>query len=111
MIRCFDSDDIQNVNPTVDPIRDLEIIETEMMLADFFTKALQGKLYNLYRDVLMGYKPISVLLDAMSIKERFESENTDENNVSEIASRAKENVLKESVGIKKSYKEALLSVE
>jgi len=34
MIRCFDSDDIQNVNPSVDPIRDLEIIETEMMLAD-----------------------------------------------------------------------------
>ena len=34
MIRCFDSDDIQNVNPTVDPIRDLEIIETEMMLAE-----------------------------------------------------------------------------
>ena len=34
MIRCFDSDDIQNVNSTVDPIRDLEIIETEMMLAD-----------------------------------------------------------------------------
>ena len=32
--RCFDSDDIQNVNPDVDPIRDLEIIETEMMLAD-----------------------------------------------------------------------------
>ena len=34
MIRCFDSDDIQNVNPTVDPVRDLEIIDTEMMLAD-----------------------------------------------------------------------------
>ena len=34
MIRCFDSEDIQNVNPNVDPIRDLEIIETEMMLAD-----------------------------------------------------------------------------
>jgi GTP-binding protein YchF len=34
MIRCFDSNDIQNVNPTVDPVRDLEIIETEMMLAD-----------------------------------------------------------------------------
>ena len=34
MIRCFDSDDIQNVNSSVDPIRDLEIIETEMMLAD-----------------------------------------------------------------------------
>ncbi|MDC3030556.1 redox-regulated ATPase YchF [Candidatus Pelagibacter sp.] len=34
MIRCFDSSDIQNVNPDVDPVRDLEIIETEMMLAD-----------------------------------------------------------------------------
>ncbi len=34
MIRCFDSEDIQNVNPYVDPIRDLEIIETEMKLAD-----------------------------------------------------------------------------
>lgn len=34
MIRCFDSDNIQNVNPNVEPIRDLEIIETEMKLAD-----------------------------------------------------------------------------
>ena len=31
MIRCFDSSDIQNVNQNVDPLRDLEIIETEMM--------------------------------------------------------------------------------
>ena len=34
MIRCFDSESIQNVNPDVDPIRDLEIVETEMLLAD-----------------------------------------------------------------------------
>ncbi len=34
LIRCFDSDDIQNVNPNVDPMRDIEIIETEMMLSD-----------------------------------------------------------------------------
>ena len=34
MIRCFDSNDIQNVNPSVDPVRDIETIETEMMLAD-----------------------------------------------------------------------------
>ena len=34
MIRCFDSDDIQNVNPNIDPVRDIEIIETEMLLAD-----------------------------------------------------------------------------
>ncbi len=34
MIRCFDCNNIQNVNPNVDPVRDLEIIETEMKLAD-----------------------------------------------------------------------------
>ena len=34
IIRCFDSNKIQNVNTNVDPIRDLEIIETEMKLAD-----------------------------------------------------------------------------
>ena len=34
MIRCFDSNDIQNVNANVDPVRDLEIIQTEMKLAD-----------------------------------------------------------------------------
>ncbi|MDP7541010.1 MAG: redox-regulated ATPase YchF [Candidatus Pelagibacter bacterium] len=37
MIRCFESGDIQNVNPNVDPVRDLEIIETEMKLADLET--------------------------------------------------------------------------
>ena len=34
MIRCFDSESVQNVNKNVDPVRDLEIIETEMLLAD-----------------------------------------------------------------------------
>ncbi len=34
MVRCFDSDDIQNVNPNIDPVRDIEIIETEMRLSD-----------------------------------------------------------------------------
>ena len=34
MIRCFDSHNIQNVNLNIDPIRDLEIIETEMKLSD-----------------------------------------------------------------------------
>jgi len=34
MIRCFDSNDIQNVNLDINPVRDLEIIQTEMKLAD-----------------------------------------------------------------------------
>jgi len=34
LTRCFDSESIQNVNKNVDPIRDLEIIETEILLSD-----------------------------------------------------------------------------
>tara|TARA_Y100000590_G_scaffold142470_1_gene163507 strand:- start:909 stop:1982 length:1074 start_codon:yes stop_codon:yes gene_type:complete len=34
LTRCFDSEKIQNINKNVDPIRDLEIIETEILLSD-----------------------------------------------------------------------------
>ena len=34
---------------------------TEAMLADFFTKPLQGGLFHRFRDVIMGWKPISSL--------------------------------------------------
>ena len=74
MIRCFDSDDIQNVNSTVDPIRDLEIIETEMMLADLesIQKRLeknnkknideeQLKILELALDCINNNKDISIL--------------------------------------------------
>lgn len=34
VLRCFEDDDITHVEGGVDPIRDAEIIETELMLAD-----------------------------------------------------------------------------
>lgn len=37
VIRCFDDDNIVHVNATIDPVRDLEIIETELLLADSST--------------------------------------------------------------------------
>ena len=40
--RCFDSEKIQNVNKDVDPIRDIEIIETEILLSDL--ESLQKRL-------------------------------------------------------------------
>ena len=39
----------------------VEYCPTLQMLADFFTKPLQGALYNKFRDVIMGYKHISTL--------------------------------------------------
>jgi len=81
MIRCFDSDDIQNVNPTVDPVRDLEIIETEMMLADLesIQKRLeksnkknvdeeQVKILEIALDCINNYKDIQILSDQFEKK-------------------------------------------
>ena len=42
LTRCFDSEKIQNVNKNVDPVRDLEIIETEILLSDL--ESLQKRL-------------------------------------------------------------------
>jgi GTP-binding protein YchF len=57
LLRCFDSNDIQNVNKTVDPNRDLEIIETELMLSDLesLEKRLDKKKINLKMKILMNF--------------------------------------------------------
>ena len=34
LTRCFESEKIQNVHESVDPVRDIDIVETEMLLAD-----------------------------------------------------------------------------
>lgn len=39
----------------------VEYCPTRIMLADFFTKPLQGSIFKLFRDVIMGYQPISIL--------------------------------------------------
>jgi len=86
MIRCFDSDDIQNVNLDVDPIRDLEIIETEMMLADLesIQKRLeknnkknvdkdQLEILNIALDCINNNKDISSLISKFDTKQLNQS--------------------------------------
>ena len=34
VVRCFEDEDIHHVSGTVDPVRDIEVINTELMLAD-----------------------------------------------------------------------------
>ena len=91
MIRCFESDDIQNVNPTIDPIRDLEIIETEMMLADLESvqKRLeksnkknvdedQLKILEIAQDCIDNDKDISIL------KEQFDKKTLNQSGLLSI---------------------------
>jgi len=47
---------------------------TESMLADFFTKPLQGTLFRTFRAVIMGHEDISVLFKYRRIKERVEKD-------------------------------------
>ena len=39
VVRCFDDPDVHHVSGTVDPVRDIEIINTELVLADIDTVA------------------------------------------------------------------------
>jgi len=82
MIRCFDSNDIQNVNPNVDPVRDLEIIETEMKLADLDSiekrldkknrKNVEEKLFKILekaRELINNDKDLQILKDKYEKKD------------------------------------------
>ena len=48
---------------------------SEQMLADFFKNPLNGRLFHTFRDVIMGYRPITDLYEVkdISVKERVEN--------------------------------------
>ena len=48
----------------------VEYCPTDIMLADYLTKPLQGRKFHLFRAVIMGYKPLSVLSSSPDPKER-----------------------------------------
>jgi GTP-binding protein YchF len=61
VLRCFEDDDITHVEGSIDPIRDLETIETELMLADL--ESLEKRAANLEKRVKSGDKEIKLTLD------------------------------------------------
>ena len=54
VVRCFEDDDVIHVSGTVDPVRDIEIINTELMLADLET--VRKKRERVARDAKRGDK-------------------------------------------------------
>jgi GTP-binding protein YchF len=54
VVRCFESSDIHHVSGTVDPIRDIEVINTELVLADL--ASLQKRQDRLQKEVRAGSK-------------------------------------------------------
>ncbi len=54
VVRCFEDPDIHHVSGTIDPIRDIEVINTELILADLATLQKRGE--RLQKSVRTGDK-------------------------------------------------------
>ena len=79
LVRCFDSEKIQHVNKNIDPISDLEIIKTEILLADInqIEKKLQKNLKKKLTD--MQIKLLESALNKLNKNETLEENFNDEN--------------------------------
>src|SRR5258707_3403480 len=65
VVRCFDDADVHHVSGTVDPVRDIEVINTELMLADL--EVVQKRRERLAKDAKRGDKS-AVAEDAVLAK-------------------------------------------
>jgi GTP-binding protein YchF len=63
--RCFVNDDITHVEGRIDPISDLDIIETELMLADL--ESLEKRVVNLEKRAKVGDKEAGATLALMNL--------------------------------------------
>lgn len=68
VVRCFENDDIVHVNGRIDPLADIDTIETELMLADL--ESLEKQIKNLEKKAHgLDKNAIKLLEDANKIKE------------------------------------------
>jgi hypothetical protein len=54
VVRCFEDEDVHHVSGTVDPVRDIEVVNTELILADL--ESVKKRRERLQKDVKRGDK-------------------------------------------------------
>ncbi|MGH1600243.1 redox-regulated ATPase YchF [Campylobacter majalis] len=64
IVRCFDDENITHVEGSVDPVRDIEIIQTELILADI--EQLNKKIERLAREVKANVKDAKETLELVN---------------------------------------------
>ena len=65
VLRCFDDTDVVHVEGSVDPIRDAETVETELMLADL--ESLEKRIVGVQKKAQSGDKESKQLLTVMQL--------------------------------------------
>jgi ribosome-binding ATPase len=65
VVRCFDDEDIHHVSGSVDPVRDIEVINTELMLADL--ESVKKQRERVAKDIKKGEKTAAAQ-DAVLVK-------------------------------------------
>jgi GTP-binding protein YchF len=71
VVRCFDDENITHVDGSIDPVRDKEIIDTELQIKDL--EAIDGKISKVQKLASSGNKEAKAVLDvATKIKEVLE---------------------------------------
>src|SRR6187401_3850250 len=65
VVRCFEDEDVHHVSGTVDPVRDIDVINTELALSDLET--VQKRRDRLSKEIKRGDKP-SAAEDAVLAK-------------------------------------------
>lgn len=70
VVRCFDNPDITHVDGSIDPVRDVEIIEMELIFADL--QSLEKRIESLEKKARADKTAKPVLEIAAKIKEHFE---------------------------------------
>lgn len=63
VLRCFENNDITHVEGTIDPVRDAETIETELMLADL--ESLERRIVPIEKKAKSGEKDAKVQMSVM----------------------------------------------
>ena len=61
VVRCFFTKGIIKKGEMV-----VEYCPTELMMADFFTKDLQGRAFKFFRDIIMGYATIAEIIKTLN---------------------------------------------
>jgi GTP-binding protein YchF len=64
VVRCFDDDNITHVDESIDPVRDKEIIDTELQLKDL--EAIDGKILKVKKLADSGNKDAKAIYDVAS---------------------------------------------